>query len=275
MVDHRGMRHQSRGNTLAGVVVGIALSLAVAPGQAVADADPQGHPAAMVTDERGCWELNTVRNASAAAVQRALPDGWQPQRNRAGAALTLFVDYVCEEFSIDGLPPRRTIVSWLAALALNPATGERRTWTLSHGSDNPLYVQRLRKLGVDSRYLPRSTAAIERVDATTSAFEMRYVDDTGAHGLDYVRSGTAPEPAGEPVTSPGGVSWMRTTGGESVRVAYLNTVLPTTTPTVTETFSAGSIPAGFGIEDIHARTARGLQVFMRGSWTGELTKEAG
>ncbi len=232
-----------------------------------------GHPVALSTIEQRCWELNTVRNASPAAVQAALPEGWQPRRNAAGFALTIFVDYVCEEFSIDGLPARRTVVSWLVALAQKPATRERRSWTLAHGSDNPLYVQRLRKLGVDSRYLPRSTAAIERIDATTSSFEMQFIDDRDGLGLDYVRSGSAPEPTGAPVTSPGGVFWFQATDGGTLRTAYLNTVQPATTPTVSETFAADSIPAAFGIENLSARYLRGFQLFLRGSWTGQLTKE--
>lgn len=161
------------------------------------------------------------------------------------------------------------------ALAQNPATGERRSWTLAHGSDNPLYVQRLRKLGVDSHYLPRSTATVAAIDPTTSRFEMRFVDDGHDRGHDYVRSGTAPQPAGDPTTSPGGMLWFQTTGGESLRIAYMNTIGPASTPTVTELFAAASAPAAFGIENISGRLARGLQVFVRGSWTGDLTTHDG
>lgn len=259
----------------------VAFSLLAASAHALPQFDPEdaapgrgeqrGHPTAMVTEERGCWEVSTVRNASAAAVQAALPENWQPRRNAAGLALTQFVDYVCDEFSIDGLPARRTAVSWLVALAQNPATGERRSWTLTHGSDNPLYVQRLRKLGVDSRYLPRSTATIERIDATTSRVETRFVDDRPDPGHDYVRTATAPEPTGDLTTSPGGVFWFETTGGQALRLAYTNTIGPATTPTVTELFAAASVPATFGIENINGRLARGLQLFLRGSWTGDLT----
>ncbi len=66
--------------------------------------------------------------------------------------------------------------------------------------------------------------------------------------------------------------WFPAADGAAVRLAYLNTVRPATTPTISETFANGSFPAALGIEDIADRTARGLQVFLRGSWSGELTR---
>ncbi len=47
------------------------------------------------------------------------------------------------------------------------------------------------------------------------------------------------------------------------------------TPTVTELFAADSVPATFGLENISGRFARGLQLFLPGSWTGDLAQHDG
>lgn len=234
--------------------------------------EQHGHPVALGTVEQDCVEINSIRIANRAGVAAALPEGWTPT-STAARIQVLWVDYACEAFSIDDLPARRTIVSWLVAPGRNATTGERRLWTLAHGSDNPLFVQRLRKLGVDSRYLPESTLTTTALGDGRVRVDAAYVDDREGPGLDYVRTYEAPEPSAARTAAPGGVFWFDGAGGP-VRIGFQNEISEGTRAVPTETYAPDSLPRALGIVDVF-RSLTPAYTFYRGSWTASLTRQAG
>lgn len=242
----------------------VALALAAQP----VAATPLDSP--MRTSESSCVELNIFRVADPAAVTALLPDGWRPTILANGRAQTHFVDYVCDELSIDGRPARRTIVSMVTAPNSTRAdgTGGRRTWVLWHGTDNPHLVERLRSLGVESRYLPRSTADVTTLPDGRVSTVLTYVDDRPDPGIDYEYSTVSPEPTSLYVGQGGIFSFAGEHG--IVTVDFQNRTSTVRGGTVRQTFAPESIARALGIADVGPLTSAAVS-FTRGSWTSTIT----
>jgi hypothetical protein len=241
-----------------------------APGRS----DQGGHPTAFTTLEEDCIEVNSFRLADRAQTLAALPADRVPFLNAAGRAFTVFVDYTCESHSIDDVPGRRTTVSWWTVVARKDGQGPLEFWTLAYGTDNPLLVQRLRKLGIDARYLPRTTVETEQLDASTLRVTTTYVDDRPGAGLAYTRTYDAPEPSPARFDRQGGAFLTKTEDGV-FRQAFRNfSISDLTRPFVSETFAEGSLPRAFGTVDIFRQRGSNY-AFIRGSWTSTLERLPG
>lgn len=257
---------------------GLCAAIAAAPtAWAAEDADGEpgrsedrGHPVLMETSEQDCWELNTGRTARPADVDPLLPAGWDPLLTPSGRAAVSFVEYTCQSTSVDGTPGRLTTTAWLVAGAFHVQSGERRTWTLAHGTDNPLVSQRFRKLGIPSEHLQHTTATLTTTPDGSVAFEQRWEDTSGE--LSHERAGTAPDPGplSRRVTSR---FWFATEDGGAVSLTLTNHLTARVTATLRETFPAGSLYERLGITQIPVPTRNAGLVYLEGSWTGVLQRE--
>lgn len=243
-------------------LAGLALLTATQP----AYATPLDGP--MTTAEEDCVELNIPRLADPAAVTAALPDGWRPTILPNGRARTQFVDYVCEDLSIDGRPARRTIVSMAVANATRTdGTPGSRAWVLWHGTDNPHLVERLRSLGVDSRYIPRSTAEVTTTDDGRVRTVLTYVDERPGPGIDYDYTTVSAEPTSLYVGQGGIFSFAGEYG--VVTMDFQNRTRTVTGGTASQIFAPDSIPRSFGIADVPAVTSAAVR-FTRGEWAATI-----
>lgn len=241
--------------------------------------DDGGHPVVMQTREQDCFEHNTLRFADWQAVAERLPEGWVPAAKIPGTGTeagrfrtrTVFVDFTCESWSVDGLPARRTTVSWLAAQAVRAdGSGGRRAWAMEHGSDNPLFVERMRKLGVESQHLPRSVATHTTAEDGTVTYRQSYVDDTAADGgQTYLREGTV-KPR-EAASTSVATFWFDGERGP-VSITYDNAFTHTGTPTTTERLQGSVFGLGgaYRMADAVGIAGNPNFIYTRGSWTGTL-----
>lgn len=238
--------------------------------------DDGGHPVVMTTSEQDCFEHVTGRLADWQEVADRLPAGWVPAVKNPGTgvnagrfrAAATFNDFTCESWSIDGLPPRRTTVSFVVAPAVKAdGSGERRVWSIEHGSDNPLFVERLRKLGVESRHLPRSTAVREVLEDGRVTYTQDYVDDHDAGRLTYRREGVV-SPVDAPRTSVA-TAWFDGTRGP-VSLTFDNAFTRRGTPTTTERLQSSVFGSTYRMPDAVAVAGNRGFTYLEGSWTGTL-----
>jgi hypothetical protein len=280
VLDKRRLRSLGR---FAAAVVLLAVGAPPAAGDTDGAAAARG---AFTTQEGDCFETSDRRPVSLEQVRAYVPQRYDVRSSviTAGPPVWLgqpgalvadvgFTDYVCASLAVDGHAPRPTIVS-LGTVAVN-RDGQAATLILWFGTDNPILFARLRQLGADVHFIPRSTYD-ETVDAAgRRQIAVRYVDD-GPGGLDYDRTITLIDrvttpPGNVPRTSTGRF-WHLGSRGE-LSVVFENAFEPNWTASVCFHVEPDSLPARYGITDIAnpGSCFPGPRTFAQGSWRGTYT----
>jgi hypothetical protein len=127
--------------------------------------------------------------------------------------------------------------------------GQPATLILWFGTDNPILFARLRQLGADVHFIPRSSASDGINDDGQREITVRYVGN-GAGGLDYTRTITLLNPV---TTPPGnaprtstGTFWHLGSKGE-MSIVFQNAFEPNWTATVCLQIAPDSLPSQFGL----------------------------
>lgn len=288
----RKLRAHSGRTPALGRVAAIASSLVLLMGlvafAATASAEPGAgaavdeHPGLIETEENNCFETNDRRPVLLAEAEAYVPDrytvrsfpappppAWLGTPGVATASVG-FIDYVCESLSVNGHRPRPTIVS--IGTVLVTRDNVNATYALWVGTDNPLLFARLRQLGVEAYFLPRSSYSETTNQLGQRVITVDYVG-AGPTGLNYTRTITVLTTPAGPTSQSIGTMYHLGRKGE-VRFRWLNTVLPTGTANVCFEVAPGSLPTEYGITSFCYPAPR---QFFRGSWTGthELLESGG
>jgi hypothetical protein len=247
------------------LVLAVALLLvaaSAAAAQEVPPAPPDDDVA--VTLEQDCHETGDRRPVAPALARSYLPEGYDLSLI-GGMANVGFVDYVCGALSIDGHRARPTIVS-MGTVSVT-REGDYLLWI---GTDNPLQFARLRQLGVNVFFIPRSTVEVSTTSEGFLQLRVEYVGN-GPGGLDYTRTittRTATPPTGTTAES-AGLFWHEGSKGE-VRVDFANHTEPGWPSTVCFELADGSLPLEYGITEFPTEPScfPNARTLIRGSWEG-------
>ncbi len=232
------------------------------------DATVDEQPGLILTEENNCFETADRRPVLLSHAQSYVPDrytvtpvpgppGGPPQVANVG-----FVDYVCESLSVNGHEPRPTIVSMGSVLVRRD--GISTDYVLWVATDNPLHFARLRQLGVDTRFIPKSSYSETINENGQRQISVQYVEDRPG-GLNNTRTITVlVEPSGQPAEGTG-VFYHLGRKGE-VSFTFRNLV-QTGRANVCFELGPESLPTVYGITSFCFPNPRS---FFVGSWTGRI-----
>lgn len=231
------------------------------------------YPGTIATVEQDCYEFNEFQGVDVATLPETLQTRFVPEPvpGRPGRAILRFVDYVCQDVTVDGRGGGRWTLTTMGVVLFVERDGVplRGAYVLWHGTSNGRLLSALQRHGVHSQPLPRSTSTVTDLGDGRSAVTFDVVEQEVAHS----RTATVPEPQAGPVVNeePGDFRfWFAGRHGD-VTLAYTNHVRPTTTgpATVTVPDDSGLHPYFAGLPQPVA-LVRPAGTFVRGSWEGEL-----
>lgn len=231
------------------------------------------YPRTVATVEQDCYEFNEFQGVDVTTLPEALQTRFVPEPvpGRPGRAILRFVDYVCQDVTVDGRGGGRWTLTTMGIVLFVERDGVplRGAYVLWHGTSNGRLLAALQRLGVDSQPLPRSTSTVTDFGDGRSAVTFDVVEQDVAHS----RTATVPEPPAGPVVDeePDDFRfWFAGRHGD-VTLAYSNHFRPTTTGPATV-----SVPDDSGLHPYFAGLAQPVALvrpagtFVRGSWEGEL-----
>jgi len=274
-------RHPHSGRRLTAVVSVLVTALGVSAAQA-ASAEPadrsvaEDRPGPILTEEDDCFETGDRRPVLLSDAQSYVPERYvvtslaaPPPPAWLGAATAHvanagFIDYVCESLSVNGHAPRPTMVS--IGTVLVRRDGVSTDYVLWVATDNPLYFARLRQLGVDAHFIPKSSYSETTNENGQRRITVHYVENRPG-GLDHTRTITVvATPSGLPTPSIGGPIYHLGSKGE-VAIAWSNLTQSGGRASVCLDVAPESLPTVYGITSYCFPNPR---TFTVGSWTGTI-----
>jgi hypothetical protein len=182
-----------------------------------------GDGTAVTTTEKNCYEIDIPRGANLANLKLRVPLKYQDLLTGTFD----FIDYSCEQVSVDDQTPPQRMTASLVAARLK----DNSNYILAHATNNQQLADRYSDLGLPTNYQPGATSSYEAGEPDPECCLPAMPDvqvhwEIVGHGPDHTIDAKTTEPPESPITTSTALFRYETDTGQQLQLIYNNSTRP-------------------------------------------------